>query len=518
MERHDADRVVVGLGQQWFGHPRALTALKRGPVEKRPQVPTADIRETAGLVDEEPHAPPCVARPPMRERERKDVAGTDDLFEQRARLAPAGGFVPARERRHGLGHCSADAGNGNRGPVIPRTARLNPGEQVAVVACEHRATQSGDRGQLVGGIVDRGHDRQQVANLRRVEHQRARVDAVRHVALGERGLEHGQRLARRDQHGDVGTGRVAPRAKAVATHLPHRTARRIVTDGVDDGRDIGRLTFAQRRRVGIVVVARAEQAHLMIGRFGRAARGRQRAVARLAGAFDGHERAEHRVHPRDDGLDSAKVRDERDMRGGTEHLASTLEQRDIGATKTIDRLLRIAHDEHPTRRSRERRPLIRRVDAAGVGRARDEHCQLDLDRVGVLELVEQQPRVALVQRSTSEIAGAQQSARQHEQIVELELATVAARMRSRERELAQHDEPHCQNVVDGTLAQHGGRRVERNQRGTGRVDVGPVGFLPRPAGCPAAVVREQAHQKVVIGGIGVAQFTQLGGDRDEVAQ
>ena len=274
--------------------------------------------------------------------------------------------------------------------------------------------------------------------------------------------------------------------------------------GVDDGRDIGCLAFAQRRRVGIVAVARAEQAHPMIGRAGRSARGRQRGVARLTGAFDRHERAEHRVHPRDDWLDGAEVRDERNVRRVAEHLAGTLEQRDVSATETIDRLLRIAHDEHPTSRRRERRPLSRRVSRRGVGRARDEHCQLDLDRVGVLELVEQQTGVALVQGSTSEIAGAQQSARQHEQIVELELAPVAPRVRGPERELAQHHEPHGQDVVDGTLAQRRGGDVERHQRSTGRVDVGPIGLLAPPAGGPTAVVREQAHQQIVIGGIGVA--------------
>ena len=61
----------------------------------------------------------------------------------------------------------------------------------------------------------------------------------------------------------------------------------------------------------------------------------------------------------------------------------------------------------------------------GGGAAGDAHRQLDLDRVGVLELVEQQPPVALLQPRPApprRAAAAQQVAGQHQQVVELQPA------------------------------------------------------------------------------------------------
>ncbi len=60
--------------------------------------------------------------------------------------------------------------------------------------------------------------------------------------------------------------------------------------------------------------------------------------------------------------------------------------------------------------------------ASAVGSAADPGGELDLDRVGVLELVEQQPLVVLVQRGADVRVAAQQVAREHEQVVELQLA------------------------------------------------------------------------------------------------
>ena len=64
-------------------------------------------------------------------------------------------------------------------------------------------------------------------------------------------------------------------------------------------------------------------------------------------------------------------------------------------------------------------------DVGGVGGDQDR--QLDLDRIGVLELVEQQVRVAQVQIASGLGIGAQQVTGQHEEVVELETPVAAPR-------------------------------------------------------------------------------------------
>ena len=68
---------------------------------------------------------------------------------------------------------------------------------------------------------------------------------------------------------------------------------------------------------------------------------------------------------------------------------------------------------------------LRPVRLAGAGVVRgDEHGDLDLDRIGVLELVQEQPLVALGERAShveTDSRVAKYVARQHEQVVELEL-------------------------------------------------------------------------------------------------
>ena len=73
-------------------------------------------------------------------------------------------------------------------------------------------------------------------------------------------------------------------------------------------------------------------------------------------------------------------------------------------------------------------------------RGGDEHGQLHLNGIGVLELVEQQSSVAAVQPRSHRLAVhrvAQQGAGADQEIVELELARLAALPGGREREAAQ---------------------------------------------------------------------------------
>ena len=73
------------------------------------------------------------------------------------------------------------------------------------------------------------------------------------------------------------------------------------------------------------------------------------------------------------------------------------EHADVGPTEPVDRLLRVADHEEVAGREVDLVPLARaRLGRTRVG-GRDAGGQLDLDRVGVLELVEEQPLVPLVE-------------------------------------------------------------------------------------------------------------------------
>ena len=93
---------------------------------------------------------------------------------------------------------------------------------------------------------------------------------------------------------------------------------------------------------------------------------------------------------------------------------------DVGPPEPVDRLLRVADDEQPTGHRHELAPVV--VLARIVGARGEPHGDLELDRVGVLELVEQDPRVALVEQPADVAALREQPAGEDEQVVELEPA------------------------------------------------------------------------------------------------
>ena len=142
-------------------------------------------------------------------------------------------------------------------------------------------------------------------------------------------------------------------------------------------------------------------------------------------------------------------------------------------------MLRVAHDEQPTGLERELEPR----PALDVGRiGRDEHCDLDLERIGVLELVEQQHRVAIVELRPHRCIAAQEIAREREQIMKLDAAFRPTLASTLARELGQRVDhlPECRLAY----------RVDRvDARVLGPAEqlqdlvlhaVGPVFFAARP--------------------------------------
>ena len=111
------------------------------------------------------------------------------------------------------------------------------------------------------------------------------------------------------------------------------------------------------------------------------------------------------------------------------------ERGDVGAPEAVDRLLGVADDEEAPGLDGDLVPRPRR--GIGVGR-REERGEIALDGVGVLELVEQEVRVALAQVAAhlpAVLGIAQHLACEHEEVVELEPTRALALAGLVEREL-----------------------------------------------------------------------------------
>ena len=96
-----------------------------------------------------------------------------------------------------------------------------------------------------------------------------------------------------------------------------------------------------------------------------------------------------------------------------------LVQRYVGTPEPIDALLGIAHDEEGAGPGRDTPPVV----AVGVRIARQQQQDLGLERIGVLELVDQHASVALPKFAASTRVLAQQLGRQHKQVLECDVAT-----------------------------------------------------------------------------------------------
>ncbi len=203
----------------------------------------------------------------------------------------------------------------------------------------------------------------------------------------------------------------------------------------------------------------------------------------------------------DDGLDGAEVVREV-ARRRAERRARAQERGDVGAAEPVDGLLRIADHEQAAGIGDELVPLL--LARVRVAR-REQGREVALDRVGVLELVEEEVGVALAQAPAdlpSVLGVAQHRAREHEEVVELEPATPATLVGFAQREL--RDLPR--QATNRRLGQRarGVRRVLTNRRhpGPDRLDVTrrrPVALLPRLRRKPREPDGQQPELLVLVG-------------------
>ena len=94
------------------------------------------------------------------------------------------------------------------------------------------------------------------------------------------------------------------------------------------------------------------------------------------------------------------------------------EHGDVGSAESVDGLLRVAHEEQPSRFVQQVGPRTGVLRRGG-----NQLGQVDLDGIGVLELVDQQLRIALGQHFSGlgAVFGVpQQVSGQHQQVVELQ--------------------------------------------------------------------------------------------------
>ncbi len=263
-----------------------------------------------------------------------------------------------------------------------------------------------------------------------------------------------------------------------------------------DSRDVGGFARAQRVGIGAVVMGFGAEQHDVRARAFRVAAFRvEGAVQRLGTRMRLDQLAEHRVHPREDVGRGPKVAGQvLRHRSIGKLLGRGEERRDVCPTEPVDRLFGVADEEQSSGLDVDLRPGARAVGRiAGTEQRRD----LDLDRIGVLELVDKQAPVSVAQTSTGSgtvLGIAQQCAGEHQEVVELEFARASP----------------IGDCTGGTASERGDnppdRRVEEtaderfpllSEPGNAfpqAVEVGPLGLAAAVAGTERRLVgAEEAH-------------------------
>ena len=453
----DADRVVVVLGNGDFDDARFLLDLLAQPGDKRTQAVAATVDECPRRLADEAQTPPVVAWPGQRHRQLEQAPLADNPLDGLAHRLPPPAVVELAQRRQTGDHRMAGGQVRRCRAVVPAAAGQRVLREAIVATAEAGRPERGDDRDLVGRVVDRGEDGQQLLHLGGREHQRLALEPRRDAGVFERVLEERQGLPGRQEDGDVGETR-GPGARAVVLGVD--TDRPLLVDRApDEAGNLLRLGAAQRGEVvGGHGVAEHDDGDRRRG--ARRAHGVERGELGLQHAVAEHQITEHRVREGQDPRPRTVVLRERDP--VAERVADLVVQRDVGAAKPVDRLLGVAHHEQPPVRYTERR----RGPAGDVVVIGDnQRRNLDLQRIGVLELVDEHDLVAIVQRAPDGAVTAQDIACEDEEVVELEPAFGPAfrnrRAHEVERRAKQAAYRRAQDAFDGRLRRPLGVREER---------------------------------------------------------
>jgi hypothetical protein len=463
---HDAHGVEIVLGQDRVGDP-ALRGLELRPLQVATDAVAAGVGPRPGLLDHVAQAPPHVpgVRAGEGEVERPSLVG--DRGEQIGRRRPTDALGDGAD----VGDRGGDGMVDHRGrrcrPGIPGSTARTPRPQLDVAAPVERTAQRGHHRQRVGGIIGGPQRQQQVADLGGGVHDRGVLGAVGDPGRPQLRLEGGQGDARREQDADVTGPAGTQGAELVVVDRPS------VTEGGGDGDgDVRGLPPSELVggadvvdalvRDEVVVPVDAEQGDGAVvegvGPPGRV----QGSVGGLGVGFEGDQAAEHVVGELDDGAGRTEVGRQR-HRLGADLVGRSQVLGDVGAPEPVDRLLGIADDEEPAGQRPQAAPGRHRVVRVGslrgiVGVGRQPNGDLELDRVGVLELVEEHPLVAFVEQASDGGPFGDEPPREDEQVVELELP----RSRALSGQL-EHEAPEERTEQEPAVAAHALERLPRRR-------------------------------------------------------
>ena len=386
----------------------ALSICPRAQRMKLAQPGPAVVEVGAGLVGQEPDAPPLVAWPPVRGGQLDGPPFADDPVEQHVDRQPPPQVVVAEQRPHGVCYRRAAQAGGGRGVVPPAPAgRLPPGE-VIVAAPEHGMAQRRDHRDPVIGVIDGLQHRHQVADRVGFPDQGAAHHPVRDVVPLKRVLELAERSAGRDQDRHVGIPRRA-RLPVPAGDQPSLGLR--PEERGRDMRGLGIPDPADR-----LVQGTAEEQHVRALVAGNAVA--CRAQVRVAGRPGAGEKlAERRVDHIEDRRPGPEVLHQADPAGFVS-LPDGGEQSQFGAAEAVDRLRLVADKEQPATRDGKVLP-------GTVSLADDQVHELDLQRVSVLEFIDQDRLPAAVHGCPGSRVAAQHPDRVDQQVVEPQGAAAA---------------------------------------------------------------------------------------------
>ena len=378
--------------------------------DERPQPSAAGGGEQPRLVDDREQVRGALVAVGTGQRELDQAGALDDAAHDLGEREPRAHPVQVAQLRERV----VDRGVGPRSGSGRTASRLGAVADEALVVDRERArAQRADEREPVGRVVDRGEHPDQVAHLLALEEVARALVPVRDAGAGERVLvvsspvRAGSRIAMSPHR----HGRQRPAVVAVAD-LPALAVRR---------REAARRSCAPPRAQLIGLGLRVKLAEREHDRRPLRARRVRRLVeldvrwlhARLA-----HEDVvEYGVERGEQLRVRAEVRRDLLVRARERAVSHLVVDGDVGAAEAVDRLLRVADDRQPARRRCQRPPVAVRLLVAC-----QEQRELRLDRIGVLELVDQHDLVAAPEVVARRLVRAQQVARPEQQVVEVRLA------------------------------------------------------------------------------------------------
>ena len=159
-------------------------------------------------------------------------------------------------------------------------------------------------------------------------------------------------------------------------------------------------------------------------------------AALVVGTHEASIAAKHPVDHVDDAMPGAKVHLQRCVRpcvGALQRLRHRRVQRNVGTAKPVNRLFRITDQAQGTGTQGQRGPVLRSC----AGNGREQKSELRLERVGVLELVDDDQVPAIAKRVAHRGMVANQVARADQQVLKRDEAARPPLVPVRERGIVQ---------------------------------------------------------------------------------